>query len=342
MLITGAGARGVPGLIKDLRSSGEPFHIVTADIDGEAVGNLFADNSYVVSPWDDEDYIPSLLDVVEKEGIGYLIPNDGPAGLVKLSRLAAAASTPRIAVSVDTAELETALNKHALYERLKATGLDAHVPRFVLARTSEELLDAVEELGYPQSRVAVKPAVSEGSRGFMVIDGRRVDIFDDRSLHRRLTLEELRLRLEGLATVPDVLAMEYLPGDEYSVDVLVDEERRPRYMVPRLRERVAEGISVKGVVVKNREVETLAAEVLDRLGLIYALNIQIRYSHDGVPKVIEVNPRVSGTMTSCTGAGVNMHYFLVLLLAGRPLPAVQVRYNTRMYRYYSEKYLHGQ
>lgn len=340
VLITSSGSKGVPGLIKDLRSSGEKFYIVTVDINPEAIGNLFADKWHVVLPWDDDEYIPAILRIVEKEKIEYVIPNDGPIGLIKLSELSQKSDDLHIAVTEDIEHLSIALNKFKLFSFLHSTDLQKHIPKFCMASDVQSLLKAIIDFDYPKEWVAIKPAVSEGSRGFKIIRDYRRNILEEKADNRHLSYDELTFYLRNLHKIPEVLVMEYLPGEEYSVDVLVNKDRKIEYIVPRVREQVSEGISVKGAIKKNIEVEDLVIKVLQKLRLTYALNIQIKYSKEGTPKIIEINPRVSGTMTFCTGAGVNLHYYLVLLMSDKPLPKVEIKYGTKMYRYYEEKYLY--
>ena len=52
---------------------------------------------------------------------------------------------------------------------------------------------------------------------------------------------------------PELIVMEFLPGTEYSVDVLVD---KGRYLsaIPRSRDHIKMGISFVGTVVKDSEI----------------------------------------------------------------------------------------
>ena len=53
-------------------------------------------------------------------------------------------------------------------------------------------------------------------------------------------------------------------------------------------------------------------------------------------KVIEINPRVSGTIVMCVGAGANLPYLGVKYALGEPIPPVDVEWGTRMVRYWQE------
>ena len=339
VLITGAGSKGVPGLIKDLRKSDEKFYIVTVDTDHEAVGNLFSDNSYVVPPWSENDYISTIIGIVKRERIKYIIPNDDFEGLMKFCQLSKTNRDLHIAVTKDQKCLSTAMNKLKLYEFLEENQMLNYVPKYVFVNDISSLLSAIKKFGYPQKKVAIKPVISEGSRGFKIICDYKKNFFEERGCSEFISIDDLSYQLNHIDNIPQILVMEYLPGEEYSIDVLLSKGGSIEYMVPRVRTKITEGVSVRGIIKKNDEIEEKVVNILNILPLEYAVNIQMKYSEKGEPKLIEINPRVSGTMTFCSGAGINMHYYLILLLAGKTLPKLNLLYNTKMYRYYDEKYV---
>jgi carbamoyl-phosphate synthase large subunit len=52
--------------------------------------------------------------------------------------------------------------------------------------------------------------------------------------------------------------------------------------------------------------------------------------------VIEINPRVAGTIVMGVGAGANLPYLGVKYALGESLPPVDVEWGTRMVRYWQE------
>jgi carbamoyl-phosphate synthase large subunit len=129
--------------------------------------------------------------------------------------------------------------------------------------------------------------------------------------------------------------MEYLPGTEYSVDMLL-RGGETLAVVPRPREITKLGISFMGRIEKNLEIEELASKIAREIGLEYNINMQFKMSEEGVPKIIEINPRVSGTIVMSTGAGVNLPYLGVKLALGEEMPPIEPKYGTRMIRYWGE------
>lgn len=103
----------------------------------------------------------------------------------------------------------------------------------------------------------------------------------------------------------EYLLQEYLPGAEYSVDVYSGANEVLATVV-RERNKVDSGIAVISSTIRDVELETLAANIAQAVGLRYVANIQFKRDRHGQPKLLEINPRFPGTMSLTVAAGVNM------------------------------------
>ena len=109
----------------------------------------------------------------------------------------------------------------------------------------------------------------------------------------------------------NIIFQEYLPGTEYTVDVLCDLNKKPLVAVPRIRLQTKAGISTKGKVVHDPQIELTCMDVADSIGIIGPCCIQMTASKDGALKIVEVNPRMGGGTIFAALAGAN---FPALLL----------------------------
>ena len=119
---------------------------------------------------------------------------------------------------------------------------------------------------------------------------------------------------------PGYLVQEYLPGEEYSVDVLADARGRVAASVPRLRARVDSGVSVAGRTVRDDELEKFGALVAEAVGLTFIGNVQCRRDRSGQLALLEVNPRAPGSMPLTIASGVDMPRLAMAALDGADLP----------------------
>ena len=340
VMVTASGAPGAPGIIKSLRLNGErKIRIVTTDMNPESYGLFVAEKGYVVPPGASTEYIPRMLEIAEKEEVDVLLPLS-TYELMPLSKNKA--KFERIGTKVmvsDPKPLEIAINKGKLYEFLRREEIPT--PDAIMVNSLAEFERAVFKLGYPDVPVCVKPQISKGGRGFRILkkDIDKVDLLINYKPDNTITtLEDIISILEIANPFPKLVVMEYLPGKEYSVDLLV-KEGEPLITIPRSRDLTKLGISFIGTVEDNKEIREMANKIVRAIGLDYNINLQLKYSSEGIPKIIEVNPRVSGTIVLCTGAGVNMPYLGVKMALGEEIPQIKPKYGTKMIRYWEEVFI---
>ena len=335
VLMTGAGAPGASGIIRSLRANGErPVRIVGTDVNPDAYGFALLDGGYTVPRGTDDGYIDRMRELDAEIQPDVILP----LTTAELQPLAEHKDVFDATVMVsDPTALELANDKGKLYGFLADHGF-ASAPRFERVTSLEEFVEAVEAFGYPDEPVCFKRPVASGMRGFRVLDERSdrlTQLLSEKPTSAVATLDEVRPVLAEADEFPELVVMEYLPGVEYSVDVLATGDD-VHVVVPRSRSRTRAGISFEGTVENDADLIREATEICRALGVEYNLNLQFKYDAEGVPKIIEINPRVSGTIIMCVGAGANLPYLGVKHALGEELPPVDVRWGTRMVRHWDE------
>ncbi|QDU96818.1 ATP-grasp domain-containing protein [Lignipirellula cremea] len=105
---------------------------------------------------------------------------------------------------------------------------------------------------------------------------------------------------------PSLLILEYLPGEEYTVDCFTDENRELRFVGPRRRSRILNGISVGTIRVQADEFTDMARAINERIELNGAWFFQVKRSATGVLTLMEIAPRIGGSSGLCRVQGVNL------------------------------------
>lgn len=142
--------------------------------------------------------------------------------------------------------------------------------------------DEIEE--FP---VFVKPAVGQGSKGAKIINSR----------------EEL---ISALNKGEQLVVCEYLPGMEYTVDCFTDRYGKLRVIKLRNRERIKAGISVKSrEIVVDQQVIDIAEKINERLNFRGAWFFQLKKNKDNEYRLMEISPRIPGTMGLSRNLGIN-------------------------------------
>lgn len=309
ILITGAGGAAAVSVWKSLSADHE-LHM--ADIDPLAAGLFLVppDRRHIIPRGDAPELIPALLRLCEDRSVEALLPTVD-AELAPVAAERDRFSAIGVALPISPVEcLRTCRDKQLLMEAVRGS---------VPIPDSEPLTEAVAARvdAFPRF---VKPREGAGSRGVARIDG--------------------PADLESQPKDGSVMLQEYLPGDEYSVDVYVSREGRVVAAVPRVRMKIDSGIAVASRTVKAPELVAAAARTAEIIGVRGTANVQFKRAADGVYKLLEVNPRFPGTLPLTAAAGVDMPKLMVAELAGEKLPDGLLPFEELMVvRYWTEHYL---
>ncbi len=341
MLITDIGHPVTPSTLESLRKiESTTFYIVGIATDPDAVGAAWCDSDYVVPEPGSPEYLAALLDICAREQIEIVVPwtDDEAWVIAEAAAIFEERDIATLCGSFDS--IQRANDKGRMLSELKQT--DIPTADFELASGPEEMEQAARRLGYPEKRVMVKPRVGSSSLGQCVLDAKVDLLHRQQQLPLSSFLAMLHEAQKSGATMPDYIVMQYLPGEEFSVDILAD-QGEALYIIPRRRLEAVEGVSVVGEAIANPEVRQIAARIIKHFGLHLNVNMQFKYSEvaGGQPMVYDINPRISGTIVANAAAGVNMLYYGIRFALGKSIPApseIQVR-QTKIVRYWAESCL---
>jgi len=192
-------------------------------------------------------------------------------------------------------------------------------PAFYLSDSKDSLIKAVKLLGYPERKVVVKPRVSNGMRGLRILTKEPWDV--QRFLNMKP--EGVQISLDALIDIlsignwPELLVTEYLPGPEYTIDVF--RGKHGSVVIPRLREAIRSGITFDATVDLRSDLIDYSKKLAESLNLLYCFGFQFKLSAENIPKLLESNPRVQGTMVIDVFTGFNVIYYSVREALGKPV-----------------------
>lgn len=336
ILVTGGGAPGAPGILHSIKNGNPNIVLYSCDVQEHTVGKLIADRYFTVPMGTDPNYAQRLLEIATSEGFSTILPIT-TRELIPLSEHKELFAQNGIDVIVsDYKQLQIANDKGKLYTHLRSLGIPT--PRFEVASNYEEYTLAKKYFKDRDEKFIIKPCVANGSRGFRIIDNsisKNDLLFKHKPTSTYISEEELDIVLRD--GFPPIVVSEYLPGQEYTVDCLM-QNGEIKFIIPRTREKMNNGISVAGTIEKNNDVIAYCQKILSSLTLEGPVGIQVKYSKESQPLLVEINPRIQGTTVACNGAGVNIS--LLAVLPDYPSSVTQdtVKWNTKFIRHYNELY----
>ncbi len=289
ILVTGAGGAAAVSVWKSLHSVAD-LHM--GDIDDCASGLYLvpAAQRLLLPRGDATNFSSYVLEQCQQRGIELLIPTvDSELLPLSLARDAFTKAGIQIAVA-DPAVLGIIRDKAALLS--KANGVVPVPWSMVWDKQSADDL--------PSWPAFAKPRAGSGSRDLMKINSPT-----------------------DLALVPrdgEFVVQEWLPGEEYSVDVYVSRVGQALASVPRIRMKTDSGIAVTARTVLASDVAQYAIDLVTALGLPLVANVQFRRDAKGVAKLLEINPRFPGTLPLTAAAGVDIPRLMLDDYSGRAMP----------------------
>jgi carbamoyl-phosphate synthase large subunit len=338
VLIPSIGHPTRPSLVEAMRQNGErTVEVIGADMDADGIGPHVADEFCEVPPRTDPGYLDRVLEICRTKQVDvyYALGEEEAIGSSErrgeFEALGVAVMTPG-----RPEMLRISSNKARYHEFLEARGLP--FARFRAIARLEDVEPALRAMGFPDVDVFLKPAESKGGRGARLVSARRRQ--RDNSKAGDAPVESLEAVLESLSAQPggrfaELIAMEYLPGTYYSVDVL-SKDGKPFFAIPKIRVQGSASNTTVGEVDMNPDAIALAHQVCGAFEFSYLQNYEMKVAADGRPRVYDINPRGGTSLILCAAAGANIAYYAVKLALGEDVPRRPVTNGVRMLRYYRE------
>lgn len=335
ILSTACGAFFMPGFFRCLKANKERnIRIIGCDMSSDLVMKLFVDEYYQVPAYSAENYVDVLLDICSKEYVDVLFPHISMELPYILERKK---EFENLGVKVAISEketLSTANCKYLLYEFMKEKGLT--VPKYFLVDSSETLKNRISELGYPERPVCIKMTQNSGSRGVRIVrsDVDKSSLFmNNKPSSLNVTFDEMYSIVEGCNPMPTIMAMEFLPGVEYTVDLLAD-HGKVLYIAGRRNLTSSMSIAQSSVVEKKDIAYKLCEDIVHELNLDGNIGFDFMLDENDTPWLTDLNPRVTATIVLYAGAGMNFPYLRIKQLLGEELPKIEIKYGTKLIRKY--------
>lgn len=310
ILLTGAGGAAAISFLKAVKDHN--FKIFMADMDPYAAGlYLVPENQRLILPRGTaQSFVPTLMQFCQYHNIDVLIPTvesellpiDDYRSLFEFGGTKVLMTSRSV--------LQNCLDKWTL----------SQVATTIVPTPRTALLDSSFKASEWQFPLVAKTRRGSGSNGVHIV-------------------KDL-VTLNSLPHDASMIVQAYLPGAEYSVDVLATPDGKVVSAVPRERLKVDSGIAVAARTKKDARLEKLARILAERIGITFVANIQFKVDADGMPRLLEINPRFPGTMPLTVASGVNMPLLSLKFLEGYEGKPEEYEFKeTAVIRYLEEKIL---
>lgn len=313
VLITGCGGQFIVDCISCYKTESLKIIAVASELNDDLCDIV---DEYIRVPVStDENYLDILLAICKKKHVDILIPFMD-CELIPLyeRRYEFARAWVQLSMTLND-NLYTVTDKLKFMEAIRDAGIPC--PRFWRVESTGDLLAALKETGI--GRLVVKGTHGAGSRSVRILDW-NFDAWDD-YLHNKAGTKFMN-PAQFYAIMPNkvapMIAMEYLSGDEYGVDLLAD-HGKVVCIGGRRNLVVDNSIPQVSVTEKNEKAYQIAKDIVELFALDGNVNIDYIFDDKGEPMPIEVNARISATMSLFAKAGLNMAAMRIFQLEGKDI-----------------------
>lgn len=298
---------------------GMPFEIYGTHSDPGNMALQGCDYAEVEPKVTGREYVDFCLDFCRRHQIDVFIPRWNMLDISRHVHLFEEIGT-KVIVCTDTELLEQLMEKDRFYESVREKGIMS-IPEYFTASNAAEFREAYEALSARGHEVCFKPCNGEGGMGFRVIDNSR-DRLQELFGHaqNRISYQDALDAFSSVESFPKTMVMERLEGYEYSIDCLAGGNGELLAAVPR---RKAGGRL--RLLEEHPELLKIAQDVAEAYRIPYNFNIQMKY-RGNVPKLLEINPRMSGGLHVSCLSGINFPYLAVKLALGHEVGPLRPKY----------------
>jgi biotin carboxylase len=257
----------------------------------------------------EEAYIQAILAICEREAIDTIFPTWDPKVYLFAKNRARFEARGIVLPVPDYEAVLMALDKYATIRAAEQVGFPC--PRTRLPQTEAELDEVAREIGFP---AVIKPRFTTGGKGLRVVRD----------------LGELRQawRLAVAGAVPPMV-QEYVPGTEKQQFYLVLDRGGalklgfcPRTL--RLFLRIYRNSSGASESAEPHPYLSRAARLAQSIGWWGGATVQTKIdARDGLPKLMEMNPRLGHHLWYMTALGLNVPLMCLQIARGEPLESVR-------------------
>jgi carbamoyl-phosphate synthase large subunit len=263
--------------------------LVAADIDPLAPALQSVDRHYLVPRLSSPDFIPTLINICQREQIRAVFPLiDRDVPVLAQHREAIEATGAKLAV-IPFEAVAVAEDKWRTVEFFRTLELPA--PR--------SWLPGQRDFSLNEFPLFIKPRRGSAAMDtFKVASPRELAFFSE--------------------YVRDPIIQEYLPGPEITSDVICDVHGHILGVVSRQRIEVRWGEVAKGVTVYDPMIAEACCKIAQALPAIGPITVQCMMK-EGVPHFTEINARMGGGLPLGVAAGADAPLWLLATLAGLPI-----------------------
>ncbi len=277
-----------------LESGKHKIKIIAVDNKESECAKIFCDEFSLVPRGDEKNYITRIEELILQYNIDMVIPCSDEEALSLAKDRKNIEKHNCILACVEYEVLKILSSKISTYRFLKQNNIKT--PEFYEVNSSDQLANKVSYFLDKEMDVVAKPSSGRGGRNVSIISN---NIFQG-SISKNEFLEK---NIQLYNSLFPVIVMEKLIEPIYDVDLLSWNGVLKRSVV---RRRINPNVPNDGHIIENIiSLHNLAENISRIFNLSWLYDCDIMMNSQGLPLILEINPRPSGSVAVTIAAGIN-------------------------------------
>ena len=331
ILITSVGGTLAPFLINKIKNGKfKDLKITGTNQNNKCIAKYFLDNFVVTPSGNSTKYINHMKKIVKKFNIDFLIPGSDEEALNLSKNKKYFKKTKCKIATVDYKTLYIFSDKIRTYQALKEKNLP--FPEFKIIKNFKEIKKKIKE--FNKKDFVIKPSLSRGGRNVLVVRSDLKKVFlknYGREIHvptKKLNSKYFSMYKKNF--FPLVLS-ERLSEPTFDLDMLAFNGKSIR-VVSRKRLNPAEP-NAGHIVKRVKKLEKIGKNLIKKFNLSWLYDCDLMIDKKGNYKIIEINPRMSGSSVVSVEAGYPLFDDMISILRKKSIKKINKVINKIIFPY---------
>lgn len=321
ILLTCIGGTMSPDILSQLKNDiFLDLRIIGVDANENNIFLDSLDNFYKVPLADAKEYTEAIINILIKEKVKVIIPGSDQEAMVLSSIRGKLEQIDVKLTTSPTAVLDLIKNKLSTYEHIVSSGIN--LPPYRIVSNLTEVKLAFSFFNYPDLSIAIKPIEGRGGRGLRILE------VPSDPLPQWIGNGLREKRYQNIPNDEEIMEwfndgtlmiMPALRDPAYDVDVFSVQGKAKAIIVRRRYNPV--GIPFTGNTIEvNQAVYNYCNKIVETLNLDGLHDIDLMTDREGNPVLLEVNPRMSGSIAAAHCAGYPVLSLTIATMLGISYP----------------------
>ena len=344
VLMSMIGARTSHSLLEAIKNNGDQsIELIGVDPVSPVPGQFTIDEFEKVraSYRNESGYIEDVNRILDTYDVDVMLPCGNEDSLAVAKHKEQLERTGAVIAVSEYEALKTAFDKYQMYNVVSAEAPEA-APEFYLVHNYDEFRQRASDLGYPANRFVMKPRLGRGGRGVIVVEPEfDFDEFLTTKPTRTFSFDMIDAQLQSIDDFPELILMEYLPGDVLSSYSYCEDGDTVVTLAHRRLWGTASN-TLKSRIERPTDINRTVAKINSSFGFEHNINYEFALDDEGIARVFDLNPRLAASTAVFRCVGVNFPYLSVRSAMGQEVSvpdAFDGINETIMMRHLTEMYL---